>query len=78
MIKFYCQKARPIYVRTDDIWMTPSSKTAAGYVYVFTPVTTPTSLAAEATLEQVVAAYNNLLTKLRTAGILADNGSSYN
>ena len=37
MIKFYCQKARPIYVRTDDIWMTPSSKTAAGYVYVFTP-----------------------------------------
>lgn len=211
MIKFYCQKARPIYVRTDDIWMTPSSKTAAGYVYVFTPdgykdlvvnnlyqriseagfngtedemiqnlvseasapdnatfiptkdpgvtiqnsldnlssnledlsgevainstyiqelktltdeqgdkldsldkemdtkqnklvsgtniktinnasllgsgniaistftpVTTPTSLAADATLEQVVAAYNNLLTKLRTAGILADNGSSNN
>lgn len=169
MIKFYCQKARPIYVRTDDIWMTPSSKTAAGYVYVFTPsiptkdpgvtiqnsldnlssnledlsgevainsthiqelqtltdeqgdkldsldkemgtkqdklvsgtniktinsasllgsgnidistftpVTTPTSLAANATLEQVVAAYNNLLTKLQTAGILADNGSSDN
>lgn len=211
MIKFYCQKARPIYVRTDDIWMTPSSKTAAGYVYVFTPdgykdlvvnnlyqriseagfngtedemiqnlvseasapdnatsiptkdpdvtiqnsldglssnledlsgevavnathiqelqtltdeqgdkldsldkeiatkqdklvsgtniktinstsllgsgniaistftpVTTPTSLAAEATLEQVIAAYNNLLTKLQTAGILADNGSSNN
>ena len=211
MIKFYCQKARPIYVRTDDIWMTPSSKTAAGYVYVFTPdgykdlvvnnlyqriseagfngtedemiqnlvseasapdnatsiptkdsgvtiqnsldnlssnledlsgevainsthiqelqtltdeqgdkldsldkemgtkqdklvsgtniktinsasllgsgnidistftpVTTPTSLAADATLEQVIAAYNNLLTKLRTAGILADNGSSNN
>ena len=211
MIKFYCQKARPIYVRTDDIWMTPSSKTAAGYVYVFTPdgykdlvvnnlyqriseagfngtedemiqnlvseasapdnatfiptkdpgvtiqnsldnlssnledlsgevainstyiqelktltdeqgdkldsldkemdtkqnklvsgtniktinnasllgsgniaistftpVTTPTSLAADATLEQVVAAYNNLLTKLQTAGILADNGSSNN
>lgn len=211
MIKFYCQKARPIYVRTDDIWMTPSSKTAAGYVYVFTPdgykdlvvnnlyqriseagfngtedemiqnlvseasapdnatfiptkdpgvtiqnsldnlssnledlsgevavnathiqelqtltdeqgdkldsldkeiatkqdklvsgtniktinstsllgsgniaistftpVITPTSLAAEATLEQVIAAYNNLLTKLQTAGILADNGSSDN
>lgn len=211
MIKFYCQKARPIYVRTDDIWMTPSSKTAAGYVYVFTPdgykdlvvnnlyqriseagfngtedemiqnlvseasapdnatsiptkdpgvtiqnsldglssnledlsgevavnathiqelqtltdeqgdkldsldkemvtkqdklvsgtniktinstsllgsgniaistftpVTTPTSLAAEATLEQVIAAYNNLLTKLQTAGILADDGSSNN
>ena len=211
MIKFYCQKARPIYVRTDDIWMTPSSKTAAGYVYVFTPdgykdlvvnnlyqriseagfngtedemiqnlvseasapdnaasiptkdpgvtiqnsldglssnledlsgevavnathiqelqtltdeqgekldsldkematkqdklvsgtniktinstsllgsgniaistftpVTTPTSLAADATLEQVIAAYNNLLTKLQTAGILADNGSSNN
>lgn len=211
MIKFYCQKARPIYVRTDDIWMTPSSKTAAGYVYVFTPdgykdlvvnnlyqriseagfngtedemiqnlvseasapdnatfiptkdpgvtiqnsldnlssnledlsgevainstyiqelktltdeqgdkldsldkemdtkqnklvsgtniktinnasllgsgniaistftpVTTPTSLAADATLEQVVAAYNNLLTKLQTAGILVDNGSSNN
>lgn len=211
MIKFYCQKARPIYVRTDDIWMTPSSKTAAGYVYVFTPdgykdlvvnnlyqriseagfngtedemiqnlvseasapdnatsiptkdpgvtiqnsldglssnledlsgevavnathiqelqtltdeqgdkldsldkemvtkqdklvsgtniktinstsllgsgniaistftpVTTPTSLAAEATLEQVIAAYNNLLTKLQTAGILADNGASNN
>lgn len=211
MIKFYCQKARPIYVRTDDIWMTPSSKTAAGYVYVFTPdgykdlvvnnlyqriseagfngtedemiqnlvseasapdnatfiptkdpgvtiqnsldnlssnledlsgevainstyiqelktltdeqgdkldsldkemdtkqnklvsgtniktinnasllgsgniaistftpVTTPTSLAADATLEQVVAAYNNLLAKLQTAGILADNGSSDN
>lgn len=211
MIKFYCQKARPIYVRTDDIWMTPSSKTAAGYVYVFTPdgykdlvvnnlyqriseagfngtedemiqnlvseasapgnatfiptkdpgvtiqnsldnlssnledlsgevainstyiqelktltdeqgdklnsldeemdtkqnklvsgtniktinnasllgsgniaistftpVITPTSLAADATLEQVVAAYNNLLTKLQTAGILADNGSSNN
>lgn len=159
MIKFYCQKARPIYVRTDDIWMTPSSKTAAGYVYVFTPdgykdlvvnnlyqriseagfngtdhiqelqtltdeqrdkldsldkeiatkqdklvsgtniktinstsllgsgniaistftpVTTPTSLAAEATLEQVIAAYNNLLTKLQTAGILADNGLSNN
>lgn len=211
MIKFYCQKARPIYVRTDDIWMTPSSKTAAGYVYVFTPdgykdlvvnnlyqriseagfngtedemiqnlvseasapdnatsiptkdpgvtiqnfldnlssnledlsgevainsthiqelqtltdeqgdkldsldkemgtkqdklvsgtniktinsasllgsgnidistftpVTTPTSLAADATLEQVIAAYNNLLTKLQTAGILADNGSSDN
>ena len=211
MIKFYCQKARPIYVRTDDIWMTPSSKTAAGYVYVFTPdgykdlvvnnlyqriseagfngtedemiqnlvseasapdnatsiptkdpgvtiqnsldglssnledlsgevavnatyiqelqtltdeqgdkldsldkematkqdklvsgtniktinstsllgsgniaistftpVTTPTSLAAEATLEQVIAAYNNLLTKLQTAGILVDNGSSDN
>lgn len=211
MIKFYCQKARPIYVRTDDIWMTPSSKTAAGYVYVFTPdgykdlvvnnlyqriseagfngtedemiqnlvseasapdnatfiptkdpgvtiqnsldnlssnledlsgevainstyiqelktltdeqgdkldsldeemdtkqnklvsgtniktinnasllgsgniaistftpVTTPTSLAADATLKQVVAAYNNLLTKLQTAGILADNGSSNN
>lgn len=74
MIKFYCQKARPIYVRTDDIWMTPSSKTAAGYVYV----TTPTSLAADATLEQVVAAYNNLLTKLQTAGILVDNGSSNN
>lgn len=211
MIKFYCQKARPIYVRTDDIWMTPSSKTAAGYVYVFTPdgykdlvvnnlyqriseagfngtedemiqnlvseasapdnatsiptkdpsvtiqnsldnlssnledlsgevainstyiqelntltdeqgdkldsldeemdtkqnklvsgtniktinnasllgsgniaistftpVTTPTSLAADATLKQVVAAYNNLLTKLQTAGILVDNGSSNN
>lgn len=211
MIKFYCQKARPIYVRTDDIWMTPSSKTAAGYVYVFTPdgykdlvvnnlyqriseagfngtedemiqnlvseasapdnatsiptkdpgvtiqnsldglssnledlsgevavnatyiqelqtltdeqgdkldsldkematkqdklvsgtniktinstsllgsgniaistftpVTTPTSLAADATLEQVIAAYNNLLTKLQTAGILVDNGSSDN
>lgn len=211
MIKFYCQKARPIYVRTDDIWMTPSSKTAAGYVYVFTPdgykdlvvnnlyqriseagfngtedemiqnlvseasapdnatsiptkdpgvtiqnsldnlssnledlsgevainsthiqelqtltdeqgdkldsldkemgtkqdklvsgtniktinsasllgsgnidistftpVITPTSLAADATLEQVVAAYNNLLTKLQTAGILEDNGSSDN
>lgn len=211
MIKFYCQKARPIYVRTDDIWMTPSSKTAAGYVYVFTPdgykdlvvnnlyqriseagfngtedemiqnlvseasapdnatsiptkdpgvtiqnsldglssnledlsgevavnathiqelqtltdeqgekldsldkematkqaklvsgtniktinstsllgsgniaistftpVTTPTSLATDATLEQVIAAYNNLLTKLQTAGILADNGSSNN
>lgn len=211
MIKFYCQKARPIYVRTDDIWMTPSSKTAAGYVYVFTPdgykdlvvnnlyqriseagfngtedemiqnlvseasapdnatsiptkdpgvtiqnsldglssnledlsgevavnathiqklqtltdeqgdkldsldkematkqdklvsgtniktinstsllgsgniaistftpVTTPTSLAADATLEQVITAYNNLLTKLQTAGILADNGSSNN
>lgn len=211
MIKFYCQKARPIYVRTDDIWKTPSSKTAAGYVYVFTPdgykdlvvnnlyqriseagfngtedemiqnlvseasapdnatsiptkdpgvtiqnsldglssnledlsgevavnatyiqelqtltdeqgdkldsldkematkqdklvsgtniktinstsllgsgniaistftpVTTPTSLAADATLEQVIAAYNNLLTKLQTAGILADNGSSDN
>lgn len=211
MIKFYCQKARPIYVRTDDIWMTPSSKTAAGYVYVFTPdgykdlvvnnlyqriseagfngtedemiqnlvseasapdnatsiptkdpgvtiqnsldglssnledlsgevavnathiqelqtltdkqgdkldsldkeiatkqdklvsgtniktinstsllgsgniaistftpVTTPTSLATDATLEQVIAAYNNLLTKLQTAGILADNGSSDN
>lgn len=211
MIKFYCQKARPIYVRTDDIWMTPSSKTAAGYVYVFTPdgykdlvvnnlyqriseagfngtedemiqnlvseastpdnatfiptkdpgvtiqnsldnlssnledlsgevainsthiqklntltdeqgdkldsldkemdtkqnklvsgtniktinnasllgsgniaistftpITTPTSLAADATLEQVVAAYNDLLTKLQTAGILADNGSSNN
>lgn len=211
MIKFYCQKARPIYVRTDNIWMTPSSKTAAGYVYVFTPdgykdlvvnslyqriseagfngtedemiqnlvseasapdnaasiptkdpgvtiqnsldglssnledlsgevavnathiqelqtltdeqgdkldsldkematkqaklvsgtniktinstsllgsgniaistftpVTTPTSLAADATLEQVIAAYNNLLTKLQTAGILADNGSSNN
>lgn len=211
MIKFYCQKARPIYVRTDDIWMTPSSKTAAGYVYIFTPdgykdlvvnnlyqriseagfngtedemiqnlvseasapdnatsiptkdpgvtiqnsldnlssnledlsgevainsthiqklqtltdeqgdkldsldkergtkqdklvsgtniktinstsllgsgniaistftpVTTPTSLAAEATLEQVIAAYNNLLTKLQTAGILVDNGSSNN
>lgn len=211
MIKFYCQKARPIYVRTDDIWMTPSSKTAAGYVYVFTPdgykdlvvnnlyqriseagfngtedemiqnlvseasaadnatsiptkdpgvtiqnsldglssnledlsgevavnathiqelqtltdeqgdkldsldkematkqdklvsgtniktinstsllgsgniaistftpVTAPTSLAADATLEQVIAAYNNLLTKLQTAGILADNGSSNN
>lgn len=211
MIKFYCQKARPMYVRTDDIWMTPSSKTAAGYVYVFTPdgykdlvvnnlyqriseagfngtedemiqnlvseasapdnatfiptkdpgvtiqnsldnlssnledlsgevainsthiqelqtltgeqgdkldsldkemgtkqdklvsgtniktinsasllgsgnidistftpVTTPTRLAANATLEQVVAAYNNLLTKLQTAGILADNGSSDN
>lgn len=174
MIKFYCQKARPIYVRTDDIWMTPSSKSAAGYVYVFTPdgykdlvvnnlyqriseagfngtedemiqnlvevavnathiqelqiltdeqgdkldsldkematkqdklvsgtniktinstsllgsgniaistftpVTTPTSLAADATLEQVIAAYNNLLTKLQTAGILADNGSSNN
>lgn len=211
MIKFYCQKARPIYVRTDDIWMTPSSKTAAGYVYVFTPdgykdlvvnnlyqriseagfngtedemiqnlvseasapdnatsiptkdpsvtiqnsldnlssnledlsgevainstyiqelntltdeqgdkldsldeemdtkqnklvsgtniktinnasllgsgniaistftpVTTPTSLAADATLEQVVAAYNNLLTKLQTASILVDNGSSNN
>lgn len=211
MIKFYCQKARPIYVRTDDIWMTPSSKTAAGYVYVFTPdgykdlvvnnlyqriseagfngtedemiqnlvseasapdnatsiptkdpgvtiqnsldglssnledlsgevainathiqelqtltdkqgdkldsldkkiatkqdklvsgtniktinstsllgsgniaistftpVTTPTSLAAEATLKQVIAAYNNLLTKLQTAGILADNRSSNN
>lgn len=211
MIKFYCQKARPIYVRTDDIWMTPSSKTAAGYVYVFTPdgykdlvvnnlyqriseagfngtedemiqnlvseasapdnatsiptkdpgvtiqnsldnlssnledlsgevainsthiqelqtltdeqgdkldsldkemgtkqdklvsgtniktinsasllgsgnidistftpVTTPTSLAADATLKQVIAAYNNLLTKLQTAGILAGNGSSDN
>lgn len=211
MIKFYCQKARPIYVRTDDIWMTPSSKTAAGYVYVFTPdgykdlvvnnlyqriseagfngtedemiqnlvseasapdnatsiptkdpgvtiqnsldglssnledlsgevavnathiqelqtltdeqgdkldsldkematkqdklvsgtniktinstsllgsgniaistftpVITPTSLAADATLEQVIAAYNNLLTKLQTAGILAGNGSSDN
>lgn len=211
MIKFYCQKARPIYVRTDDIWMTPSSKTAAGYVYVFTPdgykdlvvnnlyqriseagfngtedemiqnlvseasapdnatsiptkdpgvtiqnsldglssnledlsgevainathiqelqtltdkqgdkldsldkkiatkqdklvsgtniktinstsllgsgniaistftpVTTPTRLAAEATLKQVIAAYNNLLTKLQTAGILADNRSSNN
>lgn len=211
MIKFYCQKARPIYVRTDDIWMTPSSKTAAGYVYVFTPdgykdlvvnnlyqriseagfngtedemiqnlvseasapdnatsiptkdpgvtiqnsldglssnledlsgevavnathiqelqtltdeqgdkldsldkematkqdklvsgtniktinstsllgsgniaistftpVTAPTSLAADATLEQVIAAYNNLLTKLQTAEILADNGSSNN
>lgn len=211
MIKFYCQKARPIYVRTDDIWMTPSSKSAAGYVYVFTPdgykdlvvnnlyqriseagfngtedemiqnlvseasapdnatsiptkdpgvtiqnsldglssnledlsgevavnathiqelqtltdeqgdkldsldkematkqdklvsgtniktinstsllgsgniaistftpVTTPTSLAADATLEQVIAAYNNLLTKLQTAGILVDNGSSNN
>lgn len=211
MIKFYCQKARPIYVRTDDIWMTPSSKTAAGYVYVFTPdgykdlvvnnlyqriseagfngtedemiqnlvseasapdnatsiptkdpgvtiqnsldglssnledlsgevavnathiqelqtltdkqgdkldsldkematkqdklvsgtniktinstsllgsgniaistftpVTTPASLAADATLEQVIAAYNNLLTKLQTAGILAGNGSSNN
>ena len=211
MIKFYCQKARPIYVRTDDIWMTPSSKTAAGYVYVFTPdgykdlvvnnlyqriseagfngtedemiqnlvseasapdnatsiptkdpgvtiqnsldglssnledlsgevavnathiqelqtltdeqgdkldsldkeiatkqdklvsgtniktinstsllgsgniaistftpVTTPTRLATDATLEQVIAAYNNLLTKLQTAGILADNGSSDN
>lgn len=211
MIKFYCQKARPIYVRTDDIWMTPSSKTAAGYVYVFTPdgykdlvvnnlyqriseagfngtedemiqnlvseasapdnatsiptkdpgvtiqnsldnlssnledlsgevavnathiqelqtltdeqgnkldsldkematkqdklvsgtniktinstsllgsgniaistftpVTTPTSLAADATLEQVIAAYNSLLTKLQTAGILADNGTSNN
>lgn len=211
MIKFYCQKARPIYVRTDDIWMTPSSKTAAGYVYIFTPdgykdlvvnnlyqriseagfngtedemiqnlvseasapdnatsiptkdpgvtiqnsldnlssnledlsgevtinstyiqelqtltdeqgdkldsldkemgtkqdklvsgtniktinsasllgsgnidistftpVTTPTSLAANATLEQVVAAYNNLLTKLQTAGILVGNGSSDN
>lgn len=211
MIKFYCQKARPIYVRTDDIWMTPSSKTAAGYVYVFTPdgykdlvvnnlyqriseagfngtedemiqnlvseasapdnatsiptkdpgvtiqnsldglssnledlsgevavnathiqelqtltdeqgekldsldkematkqaklvsgtniktinstsllgsgniaistftpVTTPTSLATDATLEQVIAAYNNLLTKLQTAGILADNVSSNN
>lgn len=211
MIKFYCQKARPIYVRTDDIWMTPSSKTAAGYVYIFTPdgykdlvvnnlyqriseagfngtedemiqnlvseasapdnatsiptkdpgvtiqnsldglssnledlsgevavnathiqelqtltdeqgdkldsldkematkqdklvsgtniktinstsllgsgniaistftpVPTPTSLAADAILEQVIAAYNNLLTKLRTAGILADNGSSDN
>ena len=211
MIKFYCQKARPIYVRTDDIWMTPSSKTAAGYVYVFTPdgykdlvvnnlyqriseagfngtedemiqnlvseasapdnatsiptkdpgvtiqnsldglssnledlsgevavnatyiqelqtltdeqgdkldsldkematkqdklvsgtniktinstsllgsgniaistftpITTPTSLAADATLEQVIAAYNNLLTKLQTAGILVDNGSSDN
>lgn len=211
MIKFYCQKARPIYVRTDDIWMTPSSKTAAGYVYVFTPdgykdlvvnnlyqriseagfngtedemiqnlvseasapdnatsiptkdpgvtiqnsldglssnledlsgevavnathiqelqtltdeqgdkldsldkematkqdklvsgtniktinstsllgsgniaistftpVTTPASLAADATLEQVIAAYNNLLTKLQTAGILAGNGPSNN
>lgn len=211
MIKFYCQKARPIYVRTDDIWMTPSSKTAAGYVYVFTPdgykdlvvnnlyqriseagfngtedemiqnlvseasapdnatsiptkdpgvtiqnsldnlssnledlsgevainvihiqelqtltdeqgnkldsldkematkqdklvsgtniktinstsllgsgniaistftpVTTPISLAADATLRQVIAAYNNLLTKLQTAGILADNGLSNN
>lgn len=211
MSKFYCQSTRPIYVRTDDIWMTPSSETAAGYVYIFTPdgykdlvvnnlyqriseagfngtedemiqnlvseasapdnatsiptedpgvtiqnsldnlssnledlsgevainstyiqelktltdeqgdkldsldeemdtkqdklvsgtniktinnasllgsgniaistftpVTTPTSLAADAPLEQVVAAYNNLLTKLQTAGILVDNGSSDN
>jgi hypothetical protein len=47
-------------------------------ISTFTLVTTPTSLAADATLEQVVAAYNNLLTKLQTAGILADNGSSDN
>ena len=47
-------------------------------ISTFTPVTTPTSLAADATLKQVVAAYNNLLTKLQTAGILVDNGSSNN
>jgi hypothetical protein len=47
-------------------------------ISTFTPVITPTHLATDATLEQVIAAYNNLLTKLQTAGILADNGSSNN
>lgn len=88
MIKFYCQKARPIYVRTDDILVSgtniktinSTSLLGSGNIAIstFTPVTTPTSLAADATLEQVIAAYNNLLTKLQTAGILADNGSSNN